>query len=114
MSTAFSRTLRSLRADGFRWSATGLPAALVFAVAWGSWATLTKVTLYEITETARLEVASAVYPIQSPVVGRVVSANMQLGREVREGEVLVEVDSAAQQLQLGEERTRLGALEREL
>jgi hypothetical protein len=39
MTTGFSRTLRTLRADDF---------------AWGGWCSVARVTLYEVTESARL------------------------------------------------------------
>ena len=71
-------------------------------------------TLYEVTTTARLEVERAVYPIEAPVVGRVVATHLALGREVQAGEVLVELESDAQRLELEAERTRLAAVTAQL
>ncbi len=72
MATAFSRTLRSLRADGFGRSALALLLAALFVAGWAAWSVLARVTLYEISSNARIEVDRAIYPIQSPLLGRVV------------------------------------------
>jgi multidrug resistance efflux pump len=78
--------------------------------AWGGWCIGAQVTLYGVSDTARLEMRQAVYPVEVPVAGRVVASHLILDREVQGGEVLVELDATAQQLQMKEERTRLHAL----
>ncbi|MGH9662493.1 MAG: HlyD family secretion protein [Bryobacteraceae bacterium] len=110
MSTAFTRTLRSLRVDRFRFSVLGIFLAACFLGAWTAWALYAQVTLYEVTEKARLEVDDAISPIQAPILGRVVTTNLAMGREVKTGDILVEIDAAPQQLQIQEERTRLVGL----
>ena len=85
--TAFSRSLRELRGDSFRPAALTLVAALCFA---GAWCVLGKITLYEVTDTARLEVSRAVYPVQANMAGRVITASLAIGHDVKEGDVLVE------------------------
>jgi membrane fusion protein (multidrug efflux system) len=89
----------------------GLAAAVVILGGWAAWAGMARVTLYEVTPTARLEVDRAIYPIQAATAGRVTATYLQVGRVVRAGEVLVELDSSAERLQAAEERTRLAALE---
>lgn len=106
MSTEFNRTFRSLDADGHAWTVFGILAAAALAGGCAWWCTRTKVTLYAVTASARIEVDSAVYPVASPLAGRVTSAHLAIGREVKEGEVLVELDSAAEQLQIREEVAR--------
>jgi membrane fusion protein (multidrug efflux system) len=69
------------------------------------------VTLYEVTTLARLEVDRAVYPIAAPVAGQIVGTHLSLGHEVQAGEMLVELESNEQRLQLEEERVRLAALQ---
>ena len=54
MSTAFSRTLRSLAADDFRAATLGLLAATALLVAWLAWFLLARVTVYEVSTTAQL------------------------------------------------------------
>lgn len=110
MSTAFSRTLRLLEADRGRRPVAGLLAAAALLAGWTAWSVLARVTLYEITPTARLEVDRAIYPIQSPMLGRVTATNLQVGRTVRAGETLVELDSSPERMQASEERTRIAAI----
>jgi membrane fusion protein (multidrug efflux system) len=76
---------------------------------WAAWFCLARMTLYEVTTTARLEVARAVYLIEAPVTGRIVATRLVLGQEVQAGDVLVELETEAQRLQLEEQRTRLAA-----
>lgn len=113
MTTAFHRTLRSLAADRFRWSAAGIVLSLALAAAWGAWGWFSRVTLYEISDNARVEVAASTSPIQSPMVGRVAATNLVTGREVKAGEVLVELDAIPEQLQIGEQQSRGQALRTE-
>src|SRR5437762_9882124 len=110
MSTAFSRTLRSLRADGFGRPATAILIATCLAGVWGAWCGLAQITLYEVTGNARIEVGRSITLVQSPMAGRIVSAQLTLGREVRTGDILLELDSAPEQLQVREQRARLSAL----
>ncbi len=114
MATPFSRSMRSLTADGFRSSLVGIVIAVALLLGWAVWFCFAQVTLYEVTTTARLEVERAVYPIEAPVVGRVVATHLALGREVQAGEVLVELESDAQRLELEAERTRLAAVTAQL
>jgi membrane fusion protein (multidrug efflux system) len=110
MSTAFSRTLRLLDADRGRLPLAGLAAGVALLGGWTAWSLLSHVTLYEITPTARLEVDRAIYPIQSPMVGRVTATHLQVGRVVQAGETLVELDSSPERMQVSEERTRVAAI----
>jgi membrane fusion protein (multidrug efflux system) len=111
MSTAFSRTVRTLRADGFRPSLAGVGTVLLLLGGWSAWCLLARVTLYEVSANARLEIDRAAYAIQVPLSGRVSSVQLAIGRQVQAGDVLLELDSAPQQFDLGEERARLSALE---
>ena len=54
--------------------------------------------------------SQAAHPVEAPVAGRVVATHLVLGQEVQGGDVLVELDATAQQLQLEEEQARLRAL----
>jgi membrane fusion protein (multidrug efflux system) len=76
-------------------------------VAWGY---LARVAVYEVTQTARLEVDRAAHPIATPLAGRVTATHLVVDQEVQEGEVLVELDVEAQRLQREEARVRLAAL----
>ncbi|MBI5546981.1 MAG: HlyD family efflux transporter periplasmic adaptor subunit [Deltaproteobacteria bacterium] len=108
MSIAFQHTLRSLRAGGRH---TATVAFLVAAlVAWCAWLFLARITVYAVSVSARIEVDQESHPIEPSVSGRVVASRLTLDRFVEEGEVLVELDSEPQRLELEQERARLAAI----
>ncbi len=82
----------------------------VLLAAWAGWFFLVRVPIYEVTDAARLEVVAEPHPVESPVAGRVVTATLALGRQVRAGDVLIELDSERERLQLDEERRHFGAV----
>lgn len=110
MSVTFSRSIQSFAGDGFRGSLAGLLLGTALLSCWGAWAFLARVTVYVVTDKARLEVDRAVHPVAAPLAGRVVATRLVLGQEVQAGDVLVELEADAPRLQLDEERTRLAAL----
>jgi membrane fusion protein (multidrug efflux system) len=110
MSTPFSRSTRSIEADSHRRSTLGLLIAMAVLGGWVAWLFLARVAVYEVTDEARLEVDSAIHPVASPVLGRVVESRLRIGRQVSAGEILVELDSQEEQLRLGEEQARIEAL----
>jgi membrane fusion protein (multidrug efflux system) len=77
---------------------------------WSAWLLLGRVTVYQTSDRARLEVGSSVHPIAAPVGGRVVETRLAVGREVAAGEVVVVLDSEAERRALAQARVRLGAL----
>lgn len=110
MATAFSRTLRVIEADRGHGASLGLLSAALLLTAWTGWATLSRITLYEMSSTARLEVDRAVYSVQSPMAGRVTHAWLTAGKQVQVGEPLLELDTATEALQVREARTLLSTL----
>ena len=114
MPTAFSRSMRSLAADGCGRSLAGVLSATLLLGGWGAWCLLARVAVYEVTHNARLEVDRAAHPIATPVAGRVAVTRLVVGQEVQAGEVLAELDADAQRLQQEEARVRLGALSTQL
>jgi membrane fusion protein (multidrug efflux system) len=109
MAATFSRTLRSLEADGPRSRVVDL-LVLAAVAAWAAWLIAGRVALYEVSESARLEVEGAAHPIASPVAGRVLETRLSIGREVHEGEVLIVLDDQVQRDTLREKRARATAL----
>jgi membrane fusion protein (multidrug efflux system) len=110
----FSRATQALAADRGRGTRWGVLLAAALLGVWGAWFCLARLTVYAVTDTARLEVERAVYPIETSVDGRVVATHLALGREVQGGEVLVKLEAEPQRLQREEERTRLAALTHQL
>jgi membrane fusion protein (multidrug efflux system) len=114
MSVEFSRSMRSLNRDGFGRTLAAFALAIAVLGLWLAWFLRAEVNRYEVTDQARLETESAGYEIQSSVAGRVVSSNLSLGRNVQAGDVLVEIETDAQQLDLHETEARQAALRLQL
>ena len=114
MASPFSRTLRSLEADGHRRSLLALVPVLLFLGAWAAWFLFAKVTLYETTESAWLAAEQEAHSIAAPVGGRVSAVRSRLGQRVRIGDVLIELEGEEQRTRLDEERARQSALVRQI
>jgi membrane fusion protein (multidrug efflux system) len=111
---AFPRTLRSIAAAEARPRRLVLVVALVGAAAWLAWFLAGQVTVVETSNAARLEVDSAPHPLDAPVSGLVVASHLELDREVKAGEILVELDTRLEQLRLEEEQARVTSLSAQL
>jgi membrane fusion protein (multidrug efflux system) len=81
---------------------------------WCFWAARAHVTLYKVSSEARVELDAAAYPIQSPLLGRVIQAHLRVGQSVQRGDVLVEIDAAPEQLQMHQENVHAQGLELEV
>jgi membrane fusion protein (multidrug efflux system) len=114
MPSPFSRTIRSLNAERSRLSTAATLVSVVILGGWSLWFVAARVAIYETSEAARLEVDGAVHPIEAAVSGRVIRTSLAIGREVQAGEVLVEMESDDQRLQLIEEEARAAALAAQL
>lgn len=110
MPVPFSRTLSSLRADGSPRALFSLIAGALILAAWLVWAFVAKVSVYESTPSAHLEVSSAAHPVDAPVSGRVTRVFFSLGQEVARGDALALLDAEPERLQLEETRARILAL----
>jgi len=110
MASPFSRTLRSLEADGHHRWILGLVPSLLFLIAWSVWFLAARVSVYEVTDRARIEAEEEAHPIQAPADGRISALHWRLGQEVEAGAVLVELEAGEQQYLLQEEQARGAAL----
>ena len=110
MARSFHRTSQSLRLDRGTWSITAFAVAITLIIAWLVWAFKAVVVRYEVSDSARLEVDAAPYPIEAQVAGKLTASRLVLGKEVRAGEVLVELESRSEQLSLNQERIHRTAL----
>ncbi|MGA2709303.1 MAG: HlyD family secretion protein [Steroidobacteraceae bacterium] len=98
----FACTFQRLRADHSNstwWISIASGLALA---AWIFWALFAQVSLYEVSTDARVELDGATYPIDSPFAGRIVATSLHTGRPVRRGDLLIEIDAEAEELQLHE------------
>jgi len=85
-------------------------AALLLLAAWTAWFVFGRVTVYEVSRAAHIEVTSASRDVSTLQGGRLVASGLFIGRQVRAGEVLAELDSEQQKLQLAEAEARLARL----
>ena len=110
MKSAFARTYSRLLADRGRHQIWVLASAVLMMSAWCWWASWAQITLYEVSQKARVELDSATYPVESPLLGRVVQTSLRVGRVVHRGEVLVQIDPVPDQLQLRQQQVAAGGL----
>ncbi len=111
MSNSFHRVSQSLRADSGAFCVLGILVATLLLAGWLAWAFESHVTRYVISDSARLEVDHAAYPIDANVSGRLSASNLVLGRQVHAGDVLAQLDDTSERLSLQEERAHLSALQ---
>ncbi|MEW5804620.1 MAG: HlyD family efflux transporter periplasmic adaptor subunit [bacterium] len=114
MSGFFSRSLRALKADGCRRSILSLLFAFCVLCCWAAWFLLARVTLYEVSGAALVELDRVACSLDAPVRGRIVANHMVLGREVLAGDMLVEFDTATERLMVEEEKANIAALTRQI
>jgi multidrug resistance efflux pump len=112
--TDFARTLRRLRADEGKATLWTLACAGAVFAAWVCWALFARVSLYEVSPDARIELEGASYPIDSPVSGQVVGTALHVGQHVRRGDLLAELDATPERLQLREQEVQLQGIEPQL
>jgi multidrug resistance efflux pump len=110
MASPFLRSVRSLESDNFRGWAWGLAVVSILLALWLVWFFNARVSVYAVSDSADLEVDRAAHAVEAQFSGRVVASSLLLDREVQAGEILVQLDADAQNLQLNEERTRFAAL----
>jgi len=113
MSGFFSRSLRAIKADSYRRSIIGLLFAVGVLCLWGIWFFVARVRLYEVSGAARVELDRVACSLDAPVSGRVVANHLVLGGAVQPGELLVELDTAAERLMVEEERANIAAFNRQ-
>ncbi len=110
MANSFYRIKHSLRADNGIKSIAGLLIALSLGAIWLVWASHARVIRYEVSDSARLELDGAAYPVQANASGELIASKLVLGREVHAGDVLAKLDDNDQRLTLQQERTRFASL----
>lgn len=110
MPTAFLRTRNALERDRFSRAALGVCLGLAILGGWAAWCLLGRLTLYEVSDSARIEVDRSPYAVQSPLLGRITASHLATGKKVQADEVLVELEASTERLSVREEQTRLSAV----
>lgn len=114
MERNFHRVSQSLCSDSGLRSTAGILLCLLLAVSWILWSFEARVSRYEVSDSARLEAGGSGYPVQADLSGQIVSSSLAIGREVREGDALLVLDSAKEKLSLAEEKAKLASLRPQL
>src|SRR4051812_25152617 len=114
MAYPFERTLRSL--NGYESGTRVLLVVLVLLGVAGIviWATVAEVPIVKVSSQARIEPHNAVYRIEPPSAGRVVRSLLNLDEDIKEGDLLIEFDTRAEQLELDQSKATVEGLEQEL
>lgn len=110
MPATFSQSLRALHTDRPRRSFGVALIALPLLGGWLGWFFAANVTVYEITETARIEASQASRGIDSTAAGLIVTNHLVLGREVKTGDMLVELNADVERTKLAEEQARVDTI----
>ena len=114
MAAQFSQTTRSLASDTSRYAIAVWMVAGLFVTSWMIWFLLGSVTVYEVSQRARLEVRQTSHPVSAQVPSKVVSTSLAIGSKVRAGDILVALDDSSERLRLKEEQTRLDTIPRRI
>src|SRR5215216_2685852 len=110
MGLSFSSSMRSLANDKFSPSFLVVVVAVTILGVWIAWLVMARVSVYEISDSARIEVDTSLYPIAVPVSGRVMTTYLAVGREVQAGDLLIEFEAEDERLRLDEARTQVATL----
>jgi membrane fusion protein (multidrug efflux system) len=107
MAIAFSRTTRALDIDTGRSAMAAIVVALLVLAIWMLWFTIGRVTVYEVSRAAHVEVSFAARDVATLGAGRLTTSALAIGRRVHAGEILGTLDADHQALQLAEAEARL-------
>ncbi len=113
MATPFSHTLQALLAESrqrhyFVWAGM----AIILTI-WLLWFWCAEVGIYKIAP-AHLQAQLDVHTVEAVSEGRVLAIHMAVGREVREGDILVELEDTALRLKLAEHNAKLNSARAQL
>jgi membrane fusion protein (multidrug efflux system) len=119
MPVSFANTLRSLERESAWW--LGLVPALLFLLAWSLWLSLASVGVYASARSARVEVYRMASRVVAEQGGRIVALRSELGSRVRQGEILLELESSVEKAVLAQRtveldtcRSRLAAVQKQI
>ena len=110
MGSSFSSSMRSLGNDRFSPSFLVVITAVTILGLWIAWVVMARVSVYEISDSGRIEVATSLYPIAAQISGKVMTTNLTVGREVEAGDILIEFEAEDEKLRLAETRTQISTL----
>lgn len=110
MAASFKRTFAALRGDLSRTPLVALGLAALILSAWLAWGLGSEVAIYRSSGGARIEVSPAPTRLSTPVAGRVSAVHLEVGREVKAGDVLLELDATPEQIATAKAQSKVAAL----
>jgi membrane fusion protein (multidrug efflux system) len=110
MTVAFANTTRSLDRDSPVVALVTWAVALALLAAWAAWFSLDRVTVVELSQSARVEAQQSSRQVSALAAGRVTASPAVVGQAVKTGDILFELDSGEQRLMLQEEQTKAEGL----
>lgn len=93
MATDFHRTIRASREDSRATAVVSVGASGILVAALAFWGARSSIDVWQTSPKARLQAIAAPHPIESPVLGRVTSTACALGKDVRAGDIVLELDA---------------------
>lgn len=108
MATPFSHTVQALIAGERDHRSVLVGAVVIVAGIWLTWLFGAEVKIHK-TAPSSLQAEGDIHTVETNVEGRVIATHMSVGRQVRAGDVLVELENDMIQLKLSEHRAKLEA-----
>lgn len=114
MPVLFPKTVRSLSGTSGKHRLVLLVLALMLLSAWTAWALLGSISIVAVSNRGRLETRQALHQLAAPAAGTVAIANATLGRAVRRGDVLLEMDTRDARIEQSRLDTEVRSLEQRM
>ncbi|WP_444889360.1 HlyD family secretion protein [Microbulbifer sp. DLAB2-AA] len=100
MPTPFIQTSRAINSDSIYFLALISTLGVFLLLGWGIWFFFKEITVYSVSDQARLEQEQNTVHVSTQSTGRVVAITASLGDTLREGDLLIELDTRAFDLDL--------------
>jgi membrane fusion protein (multidrug efflux system) len=114
MAYPFQSTLRSLNGSESRIQRALLVVGAMATAGLMVWALGARIPVLKVSTQGRIEPHNAVHRIEPPEAGRVVQSMLELDKQVNEGDLLIELDTREQRLQLAQSEATADSLVKDL
>ncbi|AWF82775.1 hypothetical protein BTJ40_19235 [Microbulbifer sp. A4B17] len=100
MSTPFSHTTRAIASDSIRALVVVTLLGFLLLIAWLIWFFTKDITIYSVSDDARLEQEQNTIHVSTQRIGRVITVDAELGDTLVAGDILVQLDTSVLDLSL--------------
>lgn len=111
---AFARTLHLLSSERARGNAIALVLVVVLLGVWGIWLGTGRITVQTVARSARFEAEDPPLAIQSAIDGEVEFADLRLGREVKQGDILIKLNTSKLEFKKTDQKIRMEGMDASL